>query len=352
MKGSLSLGRIFGIKLYIHFTFLLIFLYIGYYSYRATNSFDQIPYDFAIILIAFVFVIMHEFGHALAARRVGIQTRQILILPIGGMAQLDNMPENPKDELFVTFCGPAVNLAAVIILLPIFLVTHSIYDLIPSMALNNDWIAAIIGINLTLFIFNLIPAFPMDGGRIFRALLAFKLSYLKATLIAARTGQAIAIGVFGYFMVQEFQGHMEFLSIIKLLLLCVFIVVLAGMEYRMVKQKYKMGYYDQSNDGFARNGSINISNSISDAINELSRNGKNQVPVMYHDKIAGIISNGIPDQLKDKGFKSNSNSHTWKYNPSDSLGHALKMMEILDIPLIPLYQAQMANSEYYLWREG
>src|ERR1035441_8494564 len=125
MKGSLFLGRIFGIKLYIHFTFLLIFLYIGYYSYKATNSFDQIPYDFAIILIAFVFVIMHEFGHALAARRVGIQTRQILILPIGGMAQLDNMPENPKDELFVTFCGPAVNLAAVIILLPIFLVTHS-----------------------------------------------------------------------------------------------------------------------------------------------------------------------------------------------------------------------------------
>jgi hypothetical protein len=113
-----------------------------------------------------------------------------------------------------------------------------------------------------------------------------------------------------------------------------------------------MGYYDQSNDGFAHNGSINISNSISDAINELSRNGKNQVPVMYHDKIAGIISNGIPDQLKDKDFQTNTNSHTWKYNPSDSLGHALKMMEILDIPLIPLYQAQVAKQEYYLWREG
>jgi len=352
MKGSLFLGRIFGIKLYVHFTFLLLFLYIGYYGYKASHSFEQIQYDFLIIIVAFIFVIMHEFGHALAARRVGIQTRQILILPIGGMAQLDNMPENPKDELFVTFCGPAVNLGVVILMLTVFLVNHSFADIVPAMELNTDWVATIIGINLILFTFNLIPAFPMDGGRIFRALLAFRLNYLKATLIAARTGQAIAIGVFAYFISQEIKGNVDFLSIVKLLLLCVFIVILAGMEYSMVKRKHKMGYYDQSMQVYAQNGSINISNSISDAIYELSKNGKHQVPVMYHDKVAGIVSNGIPEQLKDQNFQTNNHSHTWKYNPSDTLGHALKMMEILEIPLIPLYANQMAKQEYYLWREN
>src|SRR6185437_7272461 len=345
MKGSLFLGRIFGIKLYIHFTFLLLFLYIGYYGYEASHSLKQIQYDFLLIIVAFIFVIMHEFGHALAARRVGIQTRQILILPIGGMAQLDNMPENPKDELFVTFCGPDVNLASIVLMLPIFLVNHSFADILPALALNNDWIATIIGINLILFVFNLIPAFPMDGGRIFRALLAFRLNYLKATLIAARTGQAIAIGVFIYFISLEIGGNLEFISIVKLLLLCIFIVVLAGMEYRMVKRKHKMGHYDLPTGGYAHHASssINVSNSISDAIYELSKNGRQQVPVMHQDRVAGILSKELPDQFNGYNATNDSASHTWKSSPQDTLGHALKMMEILEIPLIPLYQAQASK---------
>jgi len=346
MKSSLFLGRYFGIKLYVHFSFLLIFLYIGYFNYQAYHSFAQVETSFMVILVAFLFVILHEFGHALAAKRVGIKTRQILILPIGGMAQLENMPENPKDELFVTFCGPAVNLVAILILLPLFLVNHSLADIIPSMELSDDWIATMIGINLILFTFNLIPAFPMDGGRIFRALLAYKLSYRQATLIAARTGQAIAIGVFGYFIIEDIKGQIEFLSIVKLLILCVFIVILAGMEYRMVKRKYKMGYYDMPMAG-RPNGLINMSNSIADALNELSKNGKSQIPVMAHDKVAGVVTTELPDIFKDYN-NLNSSSNTWKSSPHDTLGHALKMMEILEIPLIGLPLPGMPAREAYL----
>ena len=350
MSGSLYLGRVFGIKLKVHFTFLLIFVYVGYYSFQAYHSWTRLPYDFLIIIVAFVFVVMHEFGHALAARRVGIETRQVLILPIGGMAQLDNMPENPKDELFVTVCGPLVNLAIVILCVPLFLVNHSFADLFDTMNLGNDWIVNIIGINLILFIFNLVPAFPMDGGRIFRALLAFRFNYQRATLVAARTGQIIALAVIAGFMYLDFIHEVDFFNIIKLLILCVFIIWLAEMEYRMVKSKSQMGYYDVIHPDFQNPGMLNVGNSLQDALYELSRNGSKNISILNQNQVAGVITATLPTLYANMNGHEIASSHTWKASPNDTLGHALRMMEILEIPVISL--GGMASvGHYYLLRK-
>jgi len=252
MKGSLYLGKVLGIKVLVHYSFILIFLYVGYFSYDQFHSINEALYDCLITLLAFVCVLMHEYGHALAARKVGIQTRQIVILPIGGMAQLDNMPEKPKDELFVTICGPLVNLGLVILLLPVVWLNHSLATLgdAPSMdavatIVRNNIPLTMLFINAGLLIFNLVPAFPMDGGRIFRALLATRFNYVKATLIAARTGQSIAIGVVAYFIYLDITTKFDIFSALKMIILCVFIVFLAGAEYRMVKMRYRLRAFEQ-----------------------------------------------------------------------------------------------------------
>jgi len=350
MKWSLNLGKIFGINVLVHFTFVLIFVYVGYYNYQEFHSISQLAYICLVVFLSFICVLMHEFGHALAARKVGIKTRQILILPIGGMAQIENMPENPKDELFVTICGPLVNLGIIIIFLPFALINHSLQEVF-FINQFGDIIPDIIHVNIILFVFNLIPAYPMDGGRILRALLAFKLKYIQATLIASRVGQALAISLFAYLIWLCIDGTSDFFSVIKLLILCSFIVGLAEMEYRMVKRKHQMGGYGISGSTNINNkGLLNTSDSIGQAVHELVAKKSKILPVMFYDKVAGQVTSEMPKELTDL---ENGHSRTYRIYPGDSLGHALKMMEILGIPILPIYsidEKQDINNkkEFYL----
>ena len=180
--NGLRLGRIFGIEVLIHWTFGLLVLFMGM-QLRAEYGFF---FGVALCLAAFACVLAHEFGHSLTARRFGIDTKRITLLPIGGVAQLDRMPRRPSHELWITVMGPAVNLVIALVLVPFVLLTSS------------SFLFYLMIINVVLLVFNLIPAFPMDGGRIFRALLAMRLPYAKATHIAARLGQILAVcyGVF------------------------------------------------------------------------------------------------------------------------------------------------------------
>jgi Zn-dependent protease len=349
MRGSLNLGKIFGINVLVHFTFVLIFVYVGYTSYSETQSINSVLYDCMLTLFAFVFVLMHEFGHALAARKIGIETRQILILPIGGMAQLTNMPEKPGDELFVTVCGPLVNLCLVIILIPINIFSNSFHELgaliasgadekAISFAVWNNIPLALLGINIGLFVFNLIPAFPMDGGRIFRALLAYVLDYKKATLIAVRLGQLIAVSATCYIFFLSSPSEFGFWAVVKLTVLCAFIIILAGMEYRMVKNRYAhSGGLINGNLNFSNKqsaNSVSVSDTIGDALIRFHENREERLQVMNNEIVEGILTSNPP--MSDINRQVAIANHTYRFNPYDSLGHALNMMEILEIPFIPL----------------
>ncbi|MFP4091192.1 MAG: site-2 protease family protein [Cyclobacteriaceae bacterium] len=194
MKWSLSLGRIAGIKVFIHWTFLILVAWIVVQNTIRGQAVNQILWTLAFLFVLFFCVFLHEMGHALTARRYHIKTRDIIMLPIGGLARFENLPDDPKQELLVALAGPAVNLLIAAVLL---LLINTARLNPENMELANidqsNFILLLFSANLILAIFNLIPAFPMDGGRVLRALLAFKLNRVKATMIAAGIGQVLAI---------------------------------------------------------------------------------------------------------------------------------------------------------------
>ena len=197
MKGSLKLGKIAGIGLFVHWTFSLLILFIVYTNYKAGQNSIQILWSVLFILCIFLTVFMHELGHALTAKKFGIKTKDITLLPIGGVAQLERLPEKPSEELMVAFAGPMVNIVLALITSLFISLPNTSQEMVSQLdnGVNaGNFFLNFYLVNIILAFFNLIPAFPMDGGRVLRALLSYKLERHQATKIAARIGQALAIG--------------------------------------------------------------------------------------------------------------------------------------------------------------
>tara|TARA_Y100001935_G_scaffold255660_1_gene270697 strand:+ start:38901 stop:39971 length:1071 start_codon:yes stop_codon:yes gene_type:complete len=201
MKWSLYIGKPAGIKVFIHWTFILLVIWLSWMHLQQGHGLFEILIGLLFLAALFACVTLHEFGHALAARRYGIGTRDINLLPIGGVARLESMPEDPKEELVVAIAGPAVNVVIAIGLYLIMLVMGQSDMELSHHITGGNFLADLLLINIILVLFNLIPAFPMDGGRVLRALLAFKMKRSKATRVAASVGQLLAIGFvfFGLF---------------------------------------------------------------------------------------------------------------------------------------------------------
>jgi len=191
MKWSYRIARIAGIDVKIHITFLLLLAYFGVSDWRDGGAYQGVL-SMAFILLLFLCVLLHEFGHAMAGRHYGIRTPDITLLPIGGVARMQAIPEKPWQEFVIAVSGPAVNVAIAGGLWVVLFLFPNLLD--KAHPVSSEILPNLMTINLALLVFNMIPAFPMDGGRVLRALLAMKLNYLKATKIAARTGQAFAAG--------------------------------------------------------------------------------------------------------------------------------------------------------------
>jgi Zn-dependent protease/predicted transcriptional regulator len=200
MRWSITLGTIAGTAIRVHATFLLFLLFIGIVVYRANGpaaAWDTL----AFVTLIFICVVLHEFGHILMARRFGIKTRDVTLFPIGGVASMERMPDKPSQELLVAIAGPAVNLVIAAIILAVMGSSLNTDDLAGIGNTSTSLAMRIATANLILMAFNLIPAFPMDGGRVLRALLAMRMGKARATRIAAGIGQAFAfvLGFLGFF---------------------------------------------------------------------------------------------------------------------------------------------------------
>ena len=231
MKWSWRIGTFSGIDVFIHATFLLIIGWVGLTYWQQTGTLAGTLEGILFILVLFSFVVLHEFGHALTARRYGIKTRDITLYPIGGVARLERMPDKPIQELWVALAGPAVNLVLAVLLFGWLLISNTLAPLSSLNLTGGSFIERLMLVNISLVVFNLIPAFPMDGGRVLRALLALRLEYTRATQIAASIGQGMALlfGFAGLFFSPQ------------LLFIAFFVWIGAAQEASMVQMKTALG---------------------------------------------------------------------------------------------------------------
>jgi Zn-dependent protease/CBS domain-containing protein len=234
MGGSFKIGRAFGIDVKVHWTFFLLLVFFAFLGFQNTQS-PLVALVTALVVVALFFcVLLHEFGHSLVAQRLGLEVPDITLLPIGGLARLKSLPDKPADEVKIAIAGPLVN----VVLAPIFFAMASLLganlfappDLLGGVGSVGEVIVYLGYINVALAVFNLIPAFPMDGGRVLRGLLATRLGPVRATDISSSIGQLFAIGFF----------VLGFLSNPFLILIAVFIFFGASGEAQMVRQRELM----------------------------------------------------------------------------------------------------------------
>jgi len=190
MGWSLTIGRIAGTDVRLHFTFLLFLILFGYLAYQAGGPAAAL-HTVSLMVLLFACVVLHEFGHILMARRFGVKTPEVILSPIGGIANMERIPEVPVQELLVAIAGPLVNVVIAALLMVGFGIGA---QQLMTMNLDTAPLAQQLAyLNVVLVVFNVIPAFPMDGGRVFRALLAMWIGNARATEVAAHIGQAFAI---------------------------------------------------------------------------------------------------------------------------------------------------------------
>jgi Zn-dependent protease len=230
---SINLFRIFGIQLSVHASFLLLLAYYAVEGWQ-DGGLAGLLWNVTLIVLFFACVVLHELGHSLTARRYGVRVPRILLMPIGGMAEFDRIPRKPSAELLITIAGPAVNFVLVLLLLPFF--WKALWSDLPIAEYTwGELGLQLLVANLIMGLFNLLPVFPMDGGRIFRALLAIKLPYLRATYWAALIGKILAV-VFA--AIAAFYFHHYLLAA-----LFAFIFVAGDAEYKMLIRREQEAAY-------------------------------------------------------------------------------------------------------------
>ncbi len=201
-RWSWKLVTVAGIDVYVHGTFLLLIAFLAFGNLVAGQGIAVVVRSTFLILAVFTTVVLHEFGHALSARRFGVRTQDITLLPIGGIARLEKMPDKPGQQLLVAFAGPAVNLAIAFAIFVLLFPGNGQVGIESFRYADGSFLAQLMWINVSLAVFNLLPGYPMDGGRILRALLAMRMAPERATQTAARVGQGVAMifGLVGLFV--------------------------------------------------------------------------------------------------------------------------------------------------------
>jgi Zn-dependent protease len=195
MKWTWKIARIAGIDIYIHATFFLLLYIVGLSYWREQGTAVAVIASIGFILALFACVVLHELGHSLTARRYGIQTQRITLLPIGGVASLEKMPDDPRQEIHVALAGPAVNFLIAFALYVYLDVSNGLPSAEEAGVTGGSWAYRLMLLNIFLGGFNLLPAFPMDGGRVLRAFLAMRMDHALATRKAASVGQVLALGL-------------------------------------------------------------------------------------------------------------------------------------------------------------
>lgn len=336
--NAIHIGTFWQIPVKVHWSFGLLLLFVMYTAFtNGLKMWQSIGFIFYVLLL-FLCVVLHEYGHALTARKYGVITRDILLSPIGGVARLESMPDKPKHEFFIAIAGPIVNVIIASILgLILYFTTGRVWPDVNDFRFDDaaEFIRYIAWMNLALFIFNLIPAFPMDGGRILRSLLAAKLGKVRATMIAMRIGRVLAIGfvIFGIFNQQ-----------LILALIGLFIFIMAGQEYdqtRVMAILSKTKVRDIMRTSFTR---LHLSDSYASVLEKYYREGEQNFLVF--DSMGNLsgtvpelfIKDTIKNNTTDKSVNQLMSSRTATVSPDDMIKDVIERMKLDGVAIVAVIE--------------
>jgi Zn-dependent protease len=320
-RWSWKLVTAAGIDVHIHGTFFLLIAFVAFSGLVAGQGLTAVLRGTLLILAIFTTVVLHEFGHALTARRFGVRTLDITLLPIGGIARLERMPDKPGQQLQVALAGPAVNgvIAMVLFGLVRFFEVPAGIEIFRDA--SGSFLMQLMWINVFLAVFNLLPGYPMDGGRVLRALLAMRMAPERATQIAARIGQGVAVifGLVGLF-------YNPFLMVIA-----VFVWMGAQAEHSLSTMKVALAGLSVRDGMITEFRSVCPTDPLSRAVDITLAGFQQDFPVMDDARLLGVLTYGdVLRGLAERG-KSSAVQETMRRdfettNPSEPLEGALNRM--------------------------
>lgn len=334
-RYSLRLGKPFGIKVSVHWTFSLLIAWVIFVAVRQGLNTEQVLMHVLFILTLFVCVVLHEFGHSLVAIKYGGEVKSITLLPIGGMANITKMPEKPRHEFLVSLSGPLVNIVIAALLWGYLSGYRNVnfgevdYQYITQ---SNFWVM-LLAANLFIVAFNLIPAFPMDGGRLFRSALSIWMTRIKATRVAKNIGQIFAV----LFIIAGLFGN-PFLIIIG------FVVYLGAKgEYESIKYETILSEYKVSDVLISNYEELDPESTLGEAAQKLQHIANRGFVVKENGQFRGIVTQhnlikGLSAYGKDGKIKTIVSDGNEKIKSDMNIFDAFKTMHQKKLDMVPVWE--------------
>ncbi len=334
MKKSLKIGSVAGIGIFLHWTFLLLLAGIFAFYLFQGNTLGAALIGVAIIVAVFGCVVLHELGHALTARRFGVPTRNITLYPIGGIARLERIPAEPMKEFWIAIAGPAVNVVIALFLAVVIFVTGGSFAPQTLLDPGSNVLATIMWINAALVGFNLLPAFPMDGGRVLRALLATRNDYAEATQTAANIGQGMAI-LFGLFGLVSLNPILLFIAL--------FVYVGAQQEAQQAMMRALTEGTPVRQAMMTRFQTLTPDDTLGDAVDELLAGSEHDFPVVKDGRVIGLLRRrellkALSAQGRDTPVRTVASPECFTVDVGAMLDEALSQMQQSSCSTVPVVQ--------------
>ena len=340
MKGSIQIAKFAGIPVKVHWSFLLLLIWVIFEGRRSGMNWEGVGWFGLLIITLFACVVLHEYGHALSAKRYGVETKDIILSPVGGIARLNGLPEKPIHEFVVAIAGPMVNIGIACILGGVGWMSSSLHMMQGSRIIfgqPENFLSLLFGLNIFLAVFNLIPAFPMDGGRIFRSLLSIKLGRLKATRIASLFGQTIAVG----FLILAYYENPMFAII------GIFVFYMATQEYQMVKYEDTLKTNLVAEIMRPQYTAFQKSHNITLAVDEIKRGLEKDFIVI--DELGSVIGSLHEDDIMKAAKKKDDIGTVANYmlttlervSPDETLNSFYKKLQNTKAYILPVFENEI-----------
>src|SRR4051812_7771683 len=334
MRGSIKIAGVAGIGIYLHWTFAVLMAWLLMGGLMQGGTVARMLLPLAFVLSLFACVVLHELGHALTAKRYGIKTRDITLLPIGGLARLERIPEKPMQEFLVAIAGPIVNIIIAAALFLVILFQGGPLILSAHAQLSYaDFLPRLLSVNLFLVAFNLLPAFPMDGGRILRALPALRMGRPHATAIAAKVGQFMAI----------LFGIIGFLYSPLLIFIAIFVYIGAQAEAELVETTSLIEGLQVKDAMMTRFRTLGPRDTLQTAISELLAGSQQDFPVIADAHMEGVlrrqdIMQGLADGGGEKAVGELASHDCPAVEATDSLERTVERMRRDGCKTLPVFE--------------